>query len=198
MHCLKNARQAVMLFAHILMLHPWANGKENGSLAVPVIRTVLHVVLDHKDHCIFPARAMRNKIDRHAEGGIVVLHEPRIRPRRAIWENVERATAMIVGVVKIDVRREVAHIISVVHIAGFKYLLKATKAAKPSWIRGQGRVGNGSVELGIKLIAIVADYLLHRHIHMITNSCGIGSGGLVHFCEFVAVAEVDKRLAISK
>src|SRR5215467_4447582 len=116
-----------MLFSQVLMLYPGTDGNKNGSLTIPVIQAVLHVVFDHEDHRIFPAGTVRDEVHGHAKSGVIVLHKARVGPGRPVRMNVECAAAVVVGVVQIDICREAAYVSSAIDVLSLEDLLKAAK-----------------------------------------------------------------------
>src|SRR5262245_30592554 len=119
-----------MKLADILTLYPRTNRQEYGPVSIHVIQSVLCIVLHHEDHGILPTGAMGNQIYSHAERRVIVLHKSRIGPRRTAGVDIERATAVIVRVVEIDVGGKVADVVPAIHILGLKNLFETAKSAE--------------------------------------------------------------------
>src|SRR4029077_20783876 len=50
------------------------NHEERRTVRVNVIRTVLRIILEHEDNCVFPVRTLRQCLDDSAKGEIVIRH----------------------------------------------------------------------------------------------------------------------------
>jgi hypothetical protein len=130
---LKHAGETVVSLRDILVFDPGADRQEHGAKAADVMQAVLRIVLGHKDHRIFPAGAVRDQLDRQPKRRVVVLDKARERAFRSVRKDVIGA-AIVVRVIRINLRRQLASIGVFVFVLRFEYLLEAVKAAVACWI----------------------------------------------------------------
>src|SRR5262245_24990069 len=180
------------------MLDPGTDGQKDRAISINMIETILRIVFNDENDRIFPARTVRDELHGQTQRCIVVLDKPGIGPRWSVRVDVERPAAMVVGKVQVYVGGEFTHTIVAVHIFGLEDLLEATKAVEACRIFGQRRIGNMGVVFGVEMVTMIPDDFFHRDIDMLTNAGWLGATVLVNNGEFIAVAEIDEALVVTR